>query len=105
MQDHGSGPGAAGARAPGRELGGGMSQVGEAGSGGAGAGTLFRGGEGEARPDFVRRHPASPDFALPVEPTEEKFPRAPSLVTAGLVLLTAAAVLEGYRWLNVIPSS
>jgi len=82
-----------------------MSQVGEAGSGGAGAGTLFRGGEGEARPDFVRRHPASPDFALPVEPTEEKFPRAPSLVTAGLVLLTAAAVLEGYRWLNVIPSS
>lgn len=32
-------------------------------------------------------------------------PRAPSLVTVGLVLLTAAAVLEGYRWLNVIPSS
>jgi hypothetical protein len=26
-------------------------------------------------------------------------------VTAGLVLLTAAAVLEGYRWLQVIPSS
>jgi hypothetical protein len=25
-------------------------------------------------------------------------------VTAGLVLLTAAAVLEGYRWLQVIPS-
>jgi hypothetical protein len=31
-------------------------------------------------------------------------PRAPQLVTAGLVLLTAAAILEGYRWLQVIPS-
>ncbi len=82
-----------------------MSQVGEAGSGGAGAGTLFRGGEGGARPDFVRRHPASLDFAPPVEPMEVERARTPSLVTAGLVLLTAAAVLEGYRWLNVIPPS
>ncbi len=31
--------------------------------------------------------------------------RLPSLAVAGLFLLTAAAVLEGYRWLHLIPGS
>lgn len=82
-----------------------MSQFGEAGSGGTGAGTLFRDPLSDARPGPGRRHPASLGFVPPVPPTRSERPRAPSLVTAGLILLTAAAVLEGYRWLNVIPSS
>jgi hypothetical protein len=84
-----------------------MSQVSEAGAGGMGAGTLSRGHERTvpARPDFVRRHPASLDPMPPVDTRVLDRPRAPSLVTAGLILLTAAAVLEGYQWLNVIPSS
>jgi hypothetical protein len=83
-----------------------MSQVSEAGAGGMGAGTLSRGQERNVptRPDFVRRHPASLDPMPPVDTKVLDRPRAPSLVTAGLILLTAAAVLEGYRWLNVIPS-
>ncbi len=84
-----------------------MSQVGTAGAGGMGAGTLSRDrdtAEG-ARPDFVRRHPASLDPPpVPIEPARA-YPRAPQLVTAGLVLWAAAAVLEGYRWLGVVPAS
>ncbi len=84
-----------------------MSQVGVAGVGRTGAGTLSPEQDAAvgARPDFVRRHPASLDPpAVPVEP-DGPYPRAPQLVTAGLVLWAAAAVLEGYRWLDVIPAS
>ena len=82
-----------------------MSQVGEAGAGGTGAGILFRREKDATRPDVTRRHPASLEFAPPVAHAVPEHPGVPSLVRAGLILLTAAAVLEGYRWLNVIPSS
>jgi len=58
-----------------------------------------------SRPDFVQRHPATLDPAPPGLDRAPERPPTPQLVTAGLVLMAAAAVLEGYRWLHVIPSS
>ena len=84
-----------------------MSRVEESGGRGAGAGTLspHRQATVATRPDHVRRHPASLDPApWPLDPARER-PRVPQLVTAGLVLVAAAEVLEGYRWLGVIPTS
>lgn len=53
----------------------------------------------------MRRHPSSPDWdAAGPAPgaAQETWDRAPKLVTAGMVLLAAAALFEGYRRLNVI---
>ena len=63
---------------------------------------------GEARPASVRWHPSSLDWDAarpPPAAVRAVRERAPTLVTAGMVLLAAAAILEGYRWLNVIPAS
>ena len=57
---------------------------------------------GRSLPDHVRRHPASlvaPPFGAPSADAQER----PEYVTAGMVLLSAATVFQGYRWLNVIP--
>lgn len=63
-------------------------------------------------PDCVRRHPASlVALATRAPPAEVERQRpeyvaiGPEYVTIGMVLLSAAAVFEGYRWLNVIPGS
>lgn len=82
-----------------------MSQVGQATPGVAGTVSRARSGPAMARPDFVRRHPASLDPAPHGRDRAPGRPQAPQLLTAGLVLLAAAAVLEGYRWLQVIPSN
>jgi hypothetical protein len=78
-----------------------MSQV---GAGGTGVGTLSRERDPAdgVRPEFVRRHPASLDPPRVRVERVRPYPRAPQLVTAGLVLWAAAAVLEGYRWLGVV---
>jgi hypothetical protein len=66
------------------------------------------GTRGEARPSPARWHPSALgwDAALPAPGTiGAARERAPKLVTAGMVLLAAAAIFEGYRLLNVIPGS
>jgi hypothetical protein len=63
------------------------------------------GTRGGARPYPARWHPSSLewDSARPAQSaTQVAWDRAPKLVTAGMVLLGAAAVFEGYRRLNVI---
>ena len=88
-----------------------MSQIDEASAGGAGTETLTRAGPAprradrpsDERPDYVWRHPASLVSAPPSVVLEQY--RLPTLAVAGLLLLTAAAVLEGYRWLHLIPAS
>ncbi len=83
-----------------------MSQVGgtTAGRTAGGVETRERDRASPKPVDLVRWHPASLDPEPAPRDESTRRPRAPQLVTAGLVLLTAAGVLEGYRWLQVIPS-
>jgi len=60
---------------------------------------------GEARPPPVRGHPASLDWAGGRPAPGAVRDRASKPVTAGMVLLAAAAIFEGYRRLDVITAS
>ena len=74
---------------------------------GVGAAAERGGTSGRARPPRARWHPSSLewDTAPPAPGTERTVrARAPKLVTAGMVLVAAAALFEGYGWLNVIPA-
>jgi hypothetical protein len=63
---------------------------------------------GGGRPSPERWHPSSLDWDSDRPApgaSQEAWDRAPTLVTAGMVLLAAAAIFEGYRRLNVISAN